>query len=243
MIQVLRNHTHGSKIILSICQSKGVRFAKKSSYSRGGIDELKRELAGYYWYLNQRNSGLIIENFSIENSFFQIRIPFFETKGRVRKILSNENVKFYIKAIDHYRDIWCKTNDSCAMLNVHGDFSLDGNILFYEDSIFVIDWEHFSEKLSPKGFDVLYMIFEAIKIYCGTRKPDYYILNLGKNLIQYAHSVRVLDEIYANDVLGNFLVEQEKIDTIWGDQKGKVPTRQFTSEQLRIMLPHFNSLL
>ena len=241
MKQVLRNHTHDSKIILTICDCDGVKFAKKSSYTTDGINELKREMSGYSWYLNQINSTLLVDKFSIGDSFFQIKIPFFETKGSVRKKISSENFRFFTRAIDHYKDVWCQNGSQHALFNIHGDFSLDGNILFYENSIFVIDWEHFSEKLSPKGFDVLYMIFESIKITCGAKLPELHILNLGKNLIQYAYSANVLDEIYSTDTLEKFLEEQEKIETLWGDQIGKVPTRQFNSKQLDVMIPYFNS--
>ena len=242
MNQVFRNHTHGSKIILSICETKETKFAKKSTYSKAGIGELQREFSGYSWYLDKRNHTIAVKKNSIKDIFFEIQIPFFEAKTPVRKNITNNNLEFYVRAIDHYNEVWGRSSRLNGMVHVHGDYSLDGNILFDENNIFVIDWEHFHESFALRGFDVLYLIFEAIKISCGSRLPSRTVLSLGKKLIKHSFSIGTLDAVFASNTFSNFLIEQERISSIWSGQKVKIPTKQFNNKQLRVMIQYFNSI-
>ncbi len=242
MKHVFRNHTHGSEIILSICEAKGAKYAKKSTYSKVGISELQREFLGYSWYLNQQNHTISVKITNIEDIFFEIQIPFFEAKAPVRKNITNNNLEFYVRAIDHYNDVWCRSSRLNGMVHVHGDYSLDGNILFDDDNIFIIDWEHFHETFALRGFDVLYLIFEAIKISCGSKLPSRTVLNLGKKLIKYSFSIGALDDAFFTNTFSKFLIEQERISPIWTDQAVKIPTKQFSNKQLDIMLQYFNHI-
>ena len=67
-----------------------------------------------------------------------------------------------MKAIDEYKKIWGFNACSSDKYPVHGDFSLDGNILFSKSEIFIIDWEHFHESAAPLDL-ISYLIYEAVK--------------------------------------------------------------------------------
>ena len=235
MYQLLRNHTHGSDILLSMFDSNELNFIKKSSYTAVGIDDLKRELSGYSWYFQKLNRSLDIKVSEINGTYFEIKIPFFDTDEPIKKKLSKQNLSFFLQAIDHYNQIWPFSESQNGLVPVHGDYSLDGNILLKQADIVVMDWEHFSLSAAPRGFDVLYLIFESIKICCGSKLPSSSLLNLGKKLISYASDLGALDMIFEGNTFDVFLSEQSKVISVWGDQKDKLPTARFSQIQLSEM--------
>ena len=241
MYQLLRNHTHGSHILLSIFKSKDSSFVKKSSYIKFGIDDLKREFSGYLWYSGRLNQIIDIQVAEINEIYYEIKIPFFDTDEPIRKKLSKKNFNFFLHAIDHYNEIWPSSEGRNGLVPVHGDYSLDGNILFKEANIFVIDWEHFSLDVAPRGFDVLFLIFESIKIGCDSKPPSMSLLRLGEKLVSHANDIGALDTIFEKNAFESFLLEQSKIISLWGEQKNKLPTNQFNQLQLSEMQLFFGT--
>ena len=235
MYQLLRNHTHGSEILLSIYKSGDVSFVKKSSYLKAGIEDLKRELSGFKWYSSKINSPFDLQVSEIDGVYFELKIPFLDAEQPIRRQLNTRNLKYYVAAIDHYNRIWDYPVQGNIMVPVHGDYSLDGNILFVQGRAFILDWEHFRICTAPRGFDVLFLIFEAINIACGSRIPDKKLLTLGKKLVNHAIKIGALDSIFKTNTFEVFLLEQSKIDWIWGKQKDKIPTNQFSPTQLKKM--------
>ena len=239
MNQVIRNCTHGSKIILSICENDGRKFFKKSSYSEEGIEALKKEYEGYVWYINKINQSISIRKRNIDNNYLELNIPHIETKTSIRKKLNKRNLKFFYRAIDHYKNVWMLCEPQNDLYPVHGDYSLEGNILFNEEKVFVIDWEHFNQASAPLGYDILFMIFESLKIKIGFKIPKKNLLKMASELIIYAYNNHCLDECFNKDFLSSFISFQESIHKNWGQQKDKLPTTQFNSEQLIYMVPYF----
>jgi len=235
MYQLLRNHTHGSGILLSLYESSDGYFVKKSSYIKAGIEDLKRELAGFTWYSRKLNLTLDLKTTEIDGVYFELKIPLLDAEKPIRRQLDKRNFNYYLEAINHYSQIWDCYDQLNMMVPVHGDYSLDGNILFVQDKPFIIDWEHFSLCAAPRGFDVLYLIFEAIKIGCGHKVPDLNLLALGKKLVSHAIKVGALDSIFKTNTFEVFLSEQSKISYIWGEQKDKLPTNNFNSAQFKKM--------
>ncbi len=239
MNQVIRNYTHGSEIILSICEKNGNRFFRKSSYSDHGIENLLREYEGYIWYKARSKKLHTIEKKNIGDNYLELNIPFFENDTEAKKNLNNRDLKFFYEAINHYRDIWVSGEFENKLYPIHGDFSLDGNILFKDRNVFVIDWEHFHKKKAPLGYDVLYMIFESLKIEIKQGSPSRYLLENVFKLIRYAYNNKCISDHFNGNFLEKFLAYQESIIGIWGAQKDKLPTYQYSNTQLNNIIPYF----
>ena len=205
-----------------------------------GIDDLKREAKGFEWYLQNRVKKFHFKKYIIPHRLFEIKIEKFLAVEPVCKPLNRRNFTFYLKAIDEYKKIWGFNACSSDKYPVHGDFSLDGNILFSKSEIFIIDWEHFHESAAPLGFDILYLIYEAVKISAQNRLPKMSTVNLAIELVQYASEQGVLSDQFRNNSLTHFLICQNKIKGIWSNQVDKIPTFNFTKEQLRFLTPLFN---
>ena len=243
MNQVIRNYTHGSEIVLSICEKNGNKHFRKSSYSNHGIKNLSREYEGYIWYKARSSNSFLIEKRNIGDDYLELNIPYFEYDTEARKKLNNRDLNFFYEAINHYRDIWLSSKFESNLYPIHGDFSLDGNILFKQKNVFIIDWEHFHEKTAPLGYDILYMIFESLKIEIKHRNPSTRLLENAFKLIRYAYNNQCISEHFNGNFLEKFLAYQESIIVIWGEQKDKLPTSQFSTVQLNNMIPFFRATL
>ena len=144
-----------------------------------------------------------------------------------------------IKAIDHYHFIWSDC-DADVLQPIHGDFSLEGNILFNQSDVYIIDWEHFRLNTAPLGFDLLYMVFELIKMNTKNNQPIDKDLSLAKDLIFYADSMGSLSSFYKGNYFLSFLEEQARINHVWSDQYNKLPTTQFSEPQIRYISKYFD---
>lgn len=237
--EVIRNHQHSSKIVLSKCISKQETFYEKSSYTFEGINELKSEVEGYRWYLSKAKLDYKIDiNCDIEG-YCNIRIPGFNGVPCPGTPDIANCFKYAIRAIDHYHMIWSDC-DVDVLQPIHGDFSLEGNILFNQSDVYIIDWEHFRLNIAPLGFDLLYMIFELIKMHFKTNQPTNKHLSLAKDLIFYADSKHCLSSFYKENYFLTYLDEQERINNVWGDQYYKLPTTQFNKSQIRFISKYFD---
>ena len=239
MKEVIRNHTHGSSIMLSICKEAENHYLKKSAYDESGIVNLVRETEGYRWYLDGSRPEFPIKTFALGRSYLELRIPFFQAQDPIRKNLTKTNLKYFYLAIDHYNQTWPESVCANAALPIHGDFSLDGNILFNDQGVFVIDWEHFTEGAAPRGFDVLYMVFEAIKISCKRYLPTTRLLSLSRMLLLYGLEKGAISDHYSENLFAIFLKEQDRLATTWGAQFEKLPTALFSERQKKILIEYF----
>jgi len=230
--QVLRNYTHGSDIVLVLCNHGGNIFYKKSSSSQAGIDSLRKEYEGYLWYEKKQNLKNIISVSCDVSGYYEIAIPKKNGCRLGANILSEHNIDYFYLAMSHYYDVWGSVDNTTGIVPLHGDFSLDGNILINGKDIHIIDWEHFTLNGAPLGYDILYMIFEALKITSKSQLPSDNSLRLVKDLLNYAIDMRIIDECFLDNILINFLVEQNKIKSIWGAQFYKLPTNHFTPQQI-----------
>ncbi len=238
MREVLRNHNHGSKIVLTKCSFKDVSFYEKSSYSEDGINDLKNEFLGFKWYLSKISLHKGLEVLCDTSGYYKLRIPAFEAKPFDKKLSIVSYFNYAIRAIQHYKTIW--GDNKFCLQPLHGDFSLEGNILFNDNNVFLIDWEHFHSKIAPLGFDILYMVFELIKMEFKNNEPSAEELLLAKQLIVYAESIGVMNSFYRNNYFKSFLSQQEKIKFVWKGQYHKLPTTQFTSHQTQVITDYFD---
>ena len=238
--EIVRIHQHSSEIVLAKCVSKNHTFYQKSSYSPEGIREIKNELAGYHWYFERAHPNLSVSLNCDIDGYVNITIPTFEAWPCDDATVIDKAIKYALRAIDCYKDIWLKSKDKHNVLHpVHGDFSLEGNVLFGRSDVYIIDWEHFRLEIAPLGFDVLFMVFELLKIEFKNTRPTVEKLYLAKKLIVYADSIGVISPLYQNNYFSSFLVKQDEIKFIWKDQYNKLPTTQFTSLQTQVLTDYF----
>jgi hypothetical protein len=237
---IVRIHQHSSEIVLAKCVSRNHTFYQKSSYSPEGIREIKNELAGYHWYFERAHPNLSVSLNCDKDGYANISIPTFEAWPCDHATVIDKAFKYALRAIDCYKDIWVKGNNKHNVLNpVHGDFSLEGNILFSSSDVYIIDWEHFHLEIAPLGFDILFMVFELLKMEFKNTRPTVEKLYLAKKLIMYAVSKGVISSSYQNNYFSSFLVVQDDIKFIWKDQYHKLPTTQFTALQTQVLTDYF----
>lgn len=237
---IIRIHQHSSEIVLTRCVSRGRAFYQKSSYSQEGIREIKNELAGYNWYLARAHPDLFATLNSDKDGYAKITIPKFEAWPCDQATSTDKAFKYALRAINFYKEVWIKNNSKDNVLHpVHGDFSLEGNILFSPSDVYIIDWEHFYPEIAPLGFDILFMVFELLKMDFKNTRPTAEKLFLAKKLIMYAVTKGVISAIYKKNYFSSFLLMQDDIKFIWKDQYHKLPTTQFTALQTQVITDYF----
>lgn len=235
MVKVFRNHCHGSAVIVSEFVRDETSFIRKSSYSTHGIENLKREYEGYKWYCEKCISPIRLECLTLDDKYFELCIEMVHHDVPLKRQLSYKNVNQFCLSIDHYLDVWDRGSYDLDLHPIHGDFSLDGNILFVEGSVFIIDWEHFHHKMAPLGFDILFMIFESLKLSIGSKLPSSDDIELVNLLVEYANGSGALDGFFSGETFKKFLEVQSKITHVWGSQIAKIPTFQFSNEQIKFI--------
>jgi hypothetical protein len=237
---IVRIHQHSSEIVLAKCVSKDHAFYRKSSYSSEGIRELKNELAGYHWYLDRAHPNLSVSSNFDKDGYISITIPNFEARPCDHATAIDKAFKYASRAINCYKDVWLESyNKPNLLYPVHGDFSLEGNILFSRSDVYIIDWEHFHPEIAPLGFDILFMIFELLKMEFKNTLPTAEKLYLAKKLIMFGDKKGVISATYQNNYFSSFLAKQDDIKFIWKDQYHKLPTTQFTALQTQVITDYF----
>ena len=234
MRELIRIGQHSSEIFLAKCSKEKHRFYQKSSYSQNGIRDLRSELRGYDWYLDKAKFNEAVEVSCDIDGYFKLTIPEFNASPCNVKITIANCFNYAMRAIDHYYNIW-SSDIASGHSPVHGDFSLEGNILFNQNNVYIIDWEHFLPDAAPIGFDVLFMVFELLKLDCKQSNPSKDQLRKIRELIEYAESINAVSNEYKDNYFIRYLEEQERIKDVWGGQYNKLPTNQFTTNQLKIL--------
>ncbi len=203
----------------------------KSSYSNDGIGRLRCEYEGNKWYFGRKYTRDECEPLvAIENRSGYTRLTlrlFPGSVGDYDKGLAYNKSRLLI-AINEYIKLWPSGDGELAPL--HGDFSL-GNMIFHENEINIIDWEHFRLDTAPWGFDLLNLIYESAFFSFG-----------GKETLRYADE-RAFREI-RNTVLAllepgqkfrcslDGLTEFISVNRlIWGPLVNKLPVMKFNIEQ------------
>lgn len=239
MREVIRNHQHSSKIVLCKCINQSEIFFEKSSYTSEGIGEIKNELKGYQWYFSKVNSNHKIQVNCDIQGYCNIRIPNFNAVPCQGAPDISKYFDYAIRAIDCYHNIWSKS-DKSFLQPIHGDFSLEGNILFGQSEVYVIDWEHFHLEMAPLGFDLLYMVFELIKVQSKLSSPSKEHLSLARELILYANSLNTISKFYKDNYFSSYLLQQNRIRSVWKEQYNKLPTTQFSESQVQHISKYFD---
>lgn len=130
----------------------------KASFVRDGIELLDNEIRGLRWYAGRLgiDPGSVCSAHHFEERYAKITIPFHPGSCGDPYLPIKRNYTKIANAIRYYRYIFEKDEYRYT----HGDFSLV-NLIFEGDEIrWLIDWEHFNDRL-PREFDVLDCIIEA----------------------------------------------------------------------------------
>jgi hypothetical protein len=158
MTFLIRSSSHGNKICVFDEVVEGC--ITKTSVKMSGIKRLAREEVGISWYadrLGTNNANLL--GYAYTSSIYarlDIR-KFLGHKISYKKSFS-QNYEYLERCISHYIDVWPRD----ALVPTHGDLTLDNVIFSSNGTVYFFDWEHFTDKLYPWGFDILYCLLSAL---------------------------------------------------------------------------------
>jgi hypothetical protein len=231
---LVRNCPHNNGIYTLINEDRCM--VSKSSYSDDGIIRLRNEYAGYEWYFKR---NLILNNsplelFETKNGIYsRLHVKLFS--GYAGECYKNigYNRKYILRAVNAYKKVWPTSKGK--LFPLHGDFSL-GNLLFNDDSLTIIDWEHFQFDVAPWGFDLVNLLYESV--FFSFNKKD----TLRDSDCQVFVEVRKIISELLNledsfrctlDDLTGFISDNV---SIWGRVVNKLPVMKFSKAQLNFVL-------
>lgn len=241
MIELLRNCSHGSQIATYLVNNEsGMKNIIKVASTPGGIENLKSEIAGWNWYQNIRyplKKYPICQIIQQKNNYLKIKIEFIDGfKADYRKGLE-KNAGLIKKVVENYFHIWPFYPNNISSL--HGDLSLD-NIIYNSNGVHIIDWEHFTLKGAPWGFDVIYLLFETLYFGMRNRKrPSQKEISIIVDNITFLNSNNQLHPRMIEHPLKfikDFITDNQKL---WGEQliafPNKFPIIAFTNDQISLI--------
>ena len=82
-------------------------------------------------------------------------------------------------------------------------------------------------------------LVELLKLDCKQSNPSKDQLRKIRELIEYAGSINAVSNEYKDNYFIRYLEEQERIKDLWNGQYNKLPTNQFTTNQLKILKVFF----
>ena len=199
---------------------------KKSTSSFDAIERLRREVRGADWYSKLTHIKLVSVTRELP-SYYSVIFKYIEG----RKVNFRDgymiNYKYIEKAISQYCEVWSKL--SSKDLCIHGDFSID-NLIFGKKNTIIIDWEHFSQKSLPIGFDALNLIFEQLYFLKKNTNLHHDAFNHARLMLKKLDEYNCLGEEYLNDPLSkmrNLIIRNKDI---WGKQLKKLPIMKIDSD-------------
>lgn len=243
MISLLRNCVHGSDIALyRFCDADGVCYIK-TSYTQNGILDLRRENAGWRWYVQ---TFLPEHSFPINvvetGQFFRLQTPQFPGKKyRYADGLSPLNKTAISTFVAWYVANWPGTRETAPM---HGDLSLD-NILF-DDQPYILDWEHFTQLGPFWGFDACYLLFETMWFHSQQHALDPHFPFIAAQLKRLSESARLPAPILDAPLACTVSTIRDNMQ-LWGDQlqqfESKLPILLLTDGEIAAIDEALSSVL
>lgn len=238
MIELLKNCSHGNEVSTYLMNNNlDVKKIIKVAATPIGIKNLKCEIEGWDWYQKIRYSVKeepLCRIVQERNSYLKIHLRFIEgARADCRKGLE-ENEEIIKKVIKHYCEIWPYYPDDKSPL--HGDLSLD-NIIYNDDGIHIIDWEHFNIRGAQWGFDPLYMLFETLFLRIRNRKrpsqKEIAIIVNSMNLLNRTFELQPRIINHPLKFLIGFITDNY---TFWGGElsafRNKLPILAFTPDRV-----------
>lgn len=222
---LFRADANNSEILLTkILDDKLIPLCvKKSASTQKSIARLKRESKGALWYSNSCQENLILSTTDLPE-YYSIKFNFVPGKKINYKNGYWNNRYFIEKAIERYCKIWKKIHINEMI--IHGDYSLD-NIIFNDERVVIIDWEHFSNVRIPKGFDALNLIYEQLYMLSLKQKIDQKVISHANFMLEKIFNNKCLDKEFFIEPLKTTqkYILDNKI--IWENQIDKLPIMKF----------------
>ena len=234
---IIKNQEHGSNIIISVVyELDDCVEIIKTSVDVKSKKSLQNELIGYSWYHNR--GGLIVPRIIKENDhFFSISIPYLNGKTKNPIYGYTLNKKYINLMISTYKEIWSKYKGR-NNAPFHGDFSI-GNMIYRDEKINFIDWEHFDEDRFPIGIDLLNLLFEQLwfeKRIIGIRKRT--LNDISMLIIDLVNEGYILckERAYLSYLVS--IINNNKDH--WGSQIEKMPILKFTNSEISSIDDYFS---
>jgi len=141
-------------------------YYKKVAFTIEANKVVENEKKGYDWFY--QINGRDIQVTLIKKCFYELDIPEFTGRNFPSESRITGNESFIEMVIDYYKDNWLKSKEFA----IHGDMALGNIIIDDNDSINIVDWEHF-HFANPVyfGFDIINMLF--ISFYYQSRRTGY----------------------------------------------------------------------
>tara|TARA_B100000579_G_C22835666_1_gene858575 strand:- start:392 stop:1132 length:741 start_codon:yes stop_codon:yes gene_type:complete len=201
---------------------------KKSSSRPDSINNLKKELVGAEWYSRISQNKLVtqVRELPLYYSLTFRYVDGYKANYRDGYI---KNSIYIEKAISLYCEIWSQLSEDD--LCVHGDFSID-NLIFAKKNPTIIDWEHFSKKSIPIGFDALNLIFEQLFFSRADEKINSKVINHIRIMLKKLKKYHCLGEEFLSCPLSKMRNIIIKNSEIWGNQITKLPVMKIKPEDI-----------
>ena len=244
--ELLRNCSHGSKIYTLFVEESKKKYYLKSSSFEEGLKNISQEYEGWKWYSeNNKNLKENPTNYEIlKENYVRLKILALEGKKISFKDGIKKNYVYFMNVIKHYKEIWIlNKNKQFAM---HGDLSLE-NILFRNNEVIFIDWEHYTNSCAYWGFDIYYLLYETLWFnWRSIRNPrNHEILYISK-LIKILHSNSPISE-NNNYKLSHLIGFIEKNKYLWSSQLlnniNKLPLLNFNNADVEYVDKLINNFL
>ena len=226
---LVRNCAHGSSThVVEIVGGDGsLRSIRKSSAVAGGLDDLRREVAGVRWYNERCGERLVLSVEREDARYMAIRYEALKGSKANYHFGYYHNRSAISSVIAHYCDVWGAGDGTRAVGDrapLHGDLSLD-NVIFVDTEPVILDWEHFDVGGAPLGFDALYLLFECLwfeQRWIGVRRRS--ITHIAK-MIGILRSRGCVDSTLLDHPLRAIVEFIRSHSQLWGPQLVAFPAK------------------
>jgi hypothetical protein len=231
---LLSNCRHGSEIAVYSGVRNNRPFLRKAASTPDGINDLRQEWLGWQWYVAQYSylKNLPKAEQKEHSSYLRIDFPWIPgNKGAYQDGIFR-NRTLIEAALGHYVDVWPQERG----VPMHGDFSID-NLLFENNRVAIVDWEHFSVEKTPWGFDVLHLIFETLWYDVQEKHTLPPILKIISPWMERLRLHSIFDAQWGKTPLAQLSAWMIEHRQRWGTQAirfpDKFPVLRFSAGQIR----------
>jgi len=226
-----RSNAHNSETFVSVVYKYDGNpiWIKKASSASAGIERLKNEVKGVEWYKDVSKVSYAPYHIIDQREYFSVKFNFICGKKADYSIGYSENKSYIERVLVEYCRVWSKILSGDHV--VHGDLSLD-NVLFLDDGVVMIDWEHFSNAPIPIGFDMLNLVYEQLYMLSLRNGIDGNVVKDAKEMLFKLRTAGCLDKVFFErplETLRHFILNN---DVLWGEQLNKLPVMKFSRSQI-----------
>lgn len=228
---LIRSNAHSSETFVSIVYKYDSNpvWIRKASSTKVGIERLKNEVKGVEWYKQVSETAYVPCHIIDRQEYFSVQFNFICGEKIDYSRGFSENKRYIERVLDEYCKVWSKIPDGSNV--VHGDLSLD-NVLFSDDGVVIIDWEHFSNTSIPVGFDMLNLVYEQLYMLSLRNSIGTDVVESVKEMLAKLCVADCMDETFFGrplKILRQFILGNGEL---WGEQLNKLPVLKFTERQV-----------